>query len=191
MTNLMVIAMTEQEVRKRTSRGFDPDDDGITHINVHPSPKQARTMLGQNLSSFKYMPFFHPYYGNFCSLEGFWHYLYNKERDDKLRHLAHDRAYRYGKRGTPDPYKDFQEDIVAGMYIKILHNERLCTSVRKCDLPFDMYYQFGPGGVIISPKESDWLVAGLEEIREALKNDVVPEVWRRSEERYMRGELRR
>lgn len=187
----MVTTMNEQEAKPTTSRGFDPDEDGLTHINVHPSPAEARTILGQSLSSFKYMPFSHPFYGNFCSLEGFTHYLGNKERDDKLRHLAHERAYRYGKRGTPDPYKDFRDDIMAGMYQKILQNARLCKMVIDSRLPFDMYYRFGPGRVIISPKGNDWFIQELEDIRTSLKNDIVPDVWVRSEKRYQRGELRR
>lgn len=191
MTTPVVKTMIDEESAAKTTRGFLPEHDGVTHINIHPSPKTARTRLGQDLSSFKYMPFLHPYYGNFCSMEGFRYYLGNKERDDKLRHYAHERAYRYGKRGTPDPYKEHQDDIMAGVYQKILQNQKLCKMVVDSFLPFDMYYRFGPGLVIISPKESNWFIPELEDIRKCLKAGVVPDVWTRSEERYDRGELRR
>lgn len=164
-------------------------EDGITHINIHPTI--AKTELGKQLALFSYTPFIHPYYGKFNCLEGFWHFVRNEERDDKLRYATYDRALKLGKKGKMDSYPGFKEDILGAMYQKIIQNKEIRDAFVESTLPFDMYYLFGPHDIQIATKWGSWMLAGLTEIRESLKKDQVPEVWIRAEERYARGDLRR
>lgn len=165
------------------------DEDGVSHINIHPSI--ARTELGRKLALFSFTPFTHPYYGKFNCLEGFLHFVRNEDRDDKLRYATHDRALKVGKKGKPNTYPGFRDDILGAMYQKIIQNKDIRDEFVESTLPFDMYYLFGPHELPIATKWSEWLLVGLDEIRESLKKDQVPDVWVRAEERYARGDLRR
>lgn len=48
---------------------WNPDEDGVTHINIY---SKGKTELGRWLTNFSYSPFNHPEYGKFLSMEGFW-----------------------------------------------------------------------------------------------------------------------
>ncbi len=169
--------------------GFVHADDGITHINVHPV--HGATDLGRTLSTFAYTPFSHPYYGKFNCLEGFWHFIRNEERDDKLRYVSHNKALELGKKGKVSDYPEFREDVIGAMYQKIIQDPALLKEFCESELPFDMYYIYGPAHLLISPKWNGWLVPGLEELRVTLRNGAVPDAWVRAEKRYASGNLRR
>ena len=55
---------------------FNPEDDGITHINIW---FQGKTELGRMLSHFYELPFTHPFFGDFKTMEGLWRYIQNKD----------------------------------------------------------------------------------------------------------------
>ncbi|EKD22616.1 MAG: putative phage protein, partial [uncultured bacterium] len=92
------------------------DDDGVTHINLWIN---GRTRLGKMLAHFYESPFVHPYFGPFNSMEGFWHYIQNKERDDALRSLSNMAAKNYAKGMTWCRVEDFHKIIMAANYYKI------------------------------------------------------------------------
>ena len=83
-------------------------------------------------------------------------------------------------------YADFINDILAANYHNIIHNEDIRAAMIASELPFDHYYLFGPNKVLVSPRDSQWLIDGFEEIRTALKAGEVPKCWIEAEQRYIK-----
>ena len=105
-------------------------------------------------------------------------------QDDKLRYLSGYKAKQYGKNFPIQRYEHFKEDILAANYQKILQHRTLHNLLVESTLPFRHYYMFGPGNVIVQPRDSNWLVTGFEDIRQALKQDRVPDCWATAAARY-------
>lgn len=165
--------------------GNTPDKDGVTHINIY---SRGMTRLGIMLSHFHHAPFTHPYFGPFYSMEGLWYFARNgfdEKSAGRLRYLSGYRAKKVGKEFPMMKYDEFSQDIVAANYQKIIQNEEIRKLMIESDLPFDHYYTFGVLGQVITPRESDWLIEGFEDIRTALKEGVVPSVWLEAEKRYL------
>ena len=145
------------------------DDDGITHINIG---KNGKTKLGQMLAHFYESPFEHPYFGRFASVEGFWHYVQNKERDDKLRSLSGMAAKNYGKLLTWCYVERFYDIIASANYYKIEQNQELHDLFVESTLPFDLYYlreatgdAEGQGSVLIKLDNYINIIKGFEDNR--------------------------
>lgn len=172
---------------QKSKRGFSLECDGVDHINVY---SHGATDLGRKLSHFCYSQFLHPYYGPFYSMEGFWYFMRNGKLDDTLRYLYGRKAKAVGRNSHARWYPDFKEDILAGNYQKIIQNRDLHDALVASELPLDHYYKFksrSGAEYIINPKDNDWLIDGLEEIRAALKKGEVPACWTNAEDRYKRG----
>lgn len=171
-------------------------EDGVTHINIY---SKGRTELGKLLTHFKHMPFVHPYYGPFDSMEGFWHFmkscqfkLPSHERDDNLRYMSGAYAKKYGKTKEMRRYSEFKEDIMAGNYQKIIQHEHLKRLFVESTLPFSHYYVYDNRGqpntsFIIRPRGSDWLIEEFEKMRSEMKEGKIPEAWTQAELRYSRN----
>ena len=177
--------MTSTSVSGRAHRLVD---DGITHINIY---SRGKTSLGRMLSHFQHMPFVHPAYGPFYSLEGFWFYMRSGMRHDELRYVSGFKAKTMGKQFPLVTNPHFREDIVAANYEKIKQNSQLYNAVRDSTLPFDHYYIFGPQSILVNAKVSSWLVDAFEDIRQSIKNGVVPQSSINAELRYMSGQVGR
>jgi hypothetical protein len=156
----------------RSALATDYTKDGIDHINIW---FKARTELGRELSHFYYMPFKHPYYGPFNCMEGFWYYIKSVQRDDSLRTLSGYQAKEHGRTLTRRWVDNFKAIIIEANYHKIIQNEDLERKVIESTLPFDHYYLYGDGNIIIRPKGNEWLVEGFEEIRTMIKEGRAPE----------------
>ena len=165
-------------------KGLRAEDDGVKYINIY---SRGMTTLGRKLSHFAHTPFTHPYYGPFKSMEGFWFYMRSAVRDDKLRYLTGRDAKFYGRELPPNWYDHFQEDILAANYQKIIQNEYIAEMMVASDLPFKHFYVYGVGKVMITPRESEWLVQGFEEIRSALKAGKPSQAWINAEKRYVQS----
>lgn len=177
-------------VRQNSSvMGHFAKDDGVTHINIHT---RGKTALGTKLSHFAHTPFTHPHFGPFYSMEGLWYYLrarHAKTLEDekaleRMRYLSGFRAKNYGKMLPYGWYADFKEDIMAANYQKIIQTPGLQEMIIESSLPFDHYYTFGDIDLHVTPNNYDWLCEGFEQIRSALKDDVVPKCWVSAEARY-------
>lgn len=70
---------------------IDPNEDGISHINVY---SKGRTGIGRFLSNFTFYPI-HTVDGEFHSIEGYWYWL--TCRDDRLRYLHGYEAKKLGR----------------------------------------------------------------------------------------------
>lgn len=175
---------TKQAVGSKSDLGFTVDKDGIDHINIHP---MAKTELGRLLSHYVHTPFTHPYFGPFYSMEGFWYFARNGFSDSRLRYLSGYRAKQVGQEVKKyKSYDDFKQDIVAANYQKIIQHDNIRELVIASELPFDQYYINRLSGFHITPRSAEWLVAGFEEIRRALKEGIVPSVWLEAEKRYLK-----
>lgn len=154
---------------------YNPEEDGITHINIYSGSK---TKLGKLLSHFSHTPFVHPYFGPFASMEGFWYYLKAEKKDEKLRQLYGSNAKFYGKKLKSVYVRDFEQLVVDANRLKINQNLNIKEMMLVSELPFDHYYLFGhthenPKKVKIAGFE--WLVDGFEQIREEIKSGDVPQ----------------
>lgn len=142
-------------------------EDGVSHINVY---SRGATELGKQLSHFWKKPFVHPFYGKFNSMEGFWHYIKAEAPDDQLRTLHGPEAKFYGAalpRGRL--YDSFYDVIIEANFHKIVQNAELAQMVVDSTLPFDHYFLLPPGPVFVRKPGFEWLVEGLEKIRQELK----------------------
>ena len=186
---------TEQKKPYRTPGEIDISKDGVDYINIYSN---ATTELGRIMSHFSHTPFTHPYFGYFVSMEGYWYYMRAREKDDRLRYLFGFKAKKDGRELEPRWYPEFREDILAANYQKIIQTPGLKQLFMESELPFTHFYVFAnnkttaksagmrskPAKIVIFPREAEWLIDGLEDIRQALKEDRVPECWARAELRY-------
>lgn len=163
--------------------GFTASNDGVDHINIYSNGK---TELGRLLTHFAHKPFVHPYFGPFASMEGLWYFIRNGGVDENLRYLSGIKAKKLGKLSKAKWYADFRSDILAANYQKIIQNEDIRSAMIASELPFDHYYLFGPNKVLVTPRDSQWLIDGFEEIRTALKAGEVPKCWIEAEQRYIK-----
>lgn len=173
--------------KQQVTPTFGPETDGIDHINILAG--KAKTVIGKRLSHFAESPFIHPYYGSFQSMEAYWHYIKTGFRREELRGLVGFTAKQTAARYNTRWYYEFCEDILAGDYQKIIQDEALAHMVVESELPFTHYYLFGeePNQRVVYPRESLWLIPGLEDIRTALKKGEVPQCWKSAALRYARN----
>jgi hypothetical protein len=144
-----------------------PETDGIDHINVY---SKGRTLLGRLLTNFARIPFEHPRYGRFESVEGFWYWL--GSRNDTLRTLYGWEAKKVGQEsGAHDyiylPEDQFQNEIKYAIALKISQNSALKEMLRKSTLPLAHYYVYQ--NRMVQKKQFDWIHEFIEECRTALK----------------------
>lgn len=149
----------------------DPNEDGLNHINCY---SRGKTQLGRELSNFSHVPFKHPDFGFFASLEAYWYWIKTGCKHDKLRRLYGSTAKSAGIRLLPVMIDDavFKSMVCDGIKLKIMQNSKLRDAVRKSVLPFRHYYVANAGGKIVNePPKHRWQMECLEEIRERLKNN--------------------
>lgn len=142
------------------------DSDGITHINID---RYGMTELGRMLTHMYHLPFVHPEFGPFRSVEGFIGYIRSGGKDSQF-HYAHGMNARYRSRNQSSEFiSGFRQIVMEANYLKITQNEQLRDLMINSDLPFDHYYLFGPHGNPVRPRNASWLVPSFEELRDMLK----------------------
>lgn len=144
--------------------------DGVTHINIDAG---AKTELGRLLCNFAHTNFEHKKYGPFASIEGFWHWIRDKKEDgsiDAIRSLYGNAAKNFVKNRKGFLFVDnFKSEIVCAIYYKVVQNQKLYDLLLNSELPFQMYYQFGPNKVKINVTTGRWICKGVELIRQHIK----------------------
>lgn len=176
--------------RFRKASEIDYTKDGTDFINMYSN---CLTRLGRELSHFARTPFVHPYFGPFESMEGFWFFMKTGKCSDELRYLYGIRAKAFGKTMPMVNNPHFQEDILAGNYQKIIQHKGLIDSFSASTLPLTHFYLFRQKNdvsatlkpIVIFPRNSDWLIDGMEEIRVSLKRKEIPECWSNASKRYV------
>lgn len=141
---------------------FDPNNDGIDHINVY---SQGRTSLGIFLSNWYKYPQVVEGFGTFYSIEGLWYYL--STGDDRLRTMYGYSAKSLSlKRTINRPEDEFRSIIKNAIKDKVASSHMLQVFTSS-SLPFTHYYVFGGKQV---NGGSQWVISYLEDLRKELKN---------------------
>lgn len=148
----------------------NPDDDGVTHINVY---SKGRTELGQLLSNFSETPFKHEKYGHFASMEGYWYYIKTGCCHDELRRLYGASAKGRGVKYDPVQMDeaDFKCLIFEGLTAKVRQNRYLRELLTKSELPLLHYFVYG--SKVVELPQHQWQLDHLEELRRTLKHETV------------------
>jgi hypothetical protein len=149
--------------------------DGLDHINVW---YRGETDLGKALDQLADTPFIHPVYGNFGSIEGFWHWLRSATRDDRVRHMSGMKARNFGAKLRTQWVKDFRCEMMKATWLKIKQYPPLENAIKDSTLPFDLYtfHESASENETVAktfirtrPISAFWIIRSLEEMRSALK----------------------
>lgn len=147
--------------------------DGVDHINIWI---HAETDLGRFLALDSDLPVSHNYFGRFCSVETFWYYIQSQERDDRIRTMFGKTLKGFVRRLNRQHVVNFRAMIADTMYQRIQQYPPLLEAVKNSVLPFD-YYHFDNRNEVkipIRPNFFKWLLAAMEEIRKAVKEEREP-----------------
>ena len=98
---------------------YNPLNDGVDHINVY---SRGKTQLGRMLSNFYPLPFNHPVYGVFNTVEGFYYYVSTGFKYEVLRTLSGFEAKKFGKSLERTKLEDFENIIRKAIRLKIYQN---------------------------------------------------------------------
>ena len=146
---------------------YNPEEDGITHINIH---SKGKTELGRLLSNFAHTPFWLQGAGRFESVEGYWFWLHTG--NELLREMHGFQAKKYGSMLTrsqlpSDDFEVFKDSIKKAFIAKLDQNQNVLDLFLESELPFTHYYVYGEKVVI--PKQHQWQVDFWESYRKELK----------------------
>ena len=141
---------------------WNPEDDGIDHINVY---SKGRTELGKFLSNFAYSVI-NTDDGLFWSVEGYWYWLGtdNPERE-KLRKLAGFQAKQFGRKLRAKDWQsteEFKNKILKAIKIKIENYPQYKKLLINNILPLAHYYVYGDK--IVNVPAAQWILDGILEI---------------------------
>lgn len=163
--------MTEHQVKP------DPDEDGVTHINVYT---RGKTQLGRDLTNLSDIGFDHPRLGSFRCMEGLWYYGLTGYCHDDLRTLNGFDAKRVGRKKIRRRQLDedqFREDIIAGLEARFEQNPDLKEALVNSHLPLLHYYCYFSKKPGVPPKvivpSHRWVIDALEAFRERYKKDLL------------------
>lgn len=149
---------------------FDPDKDGVDHINVY---SHGRTALGRKLTNFANTPFKHPQYGWFSSVEGLWYFIKSGMKHDNLRRLYGASAKAQGIQFAVVPMDEdeFRKIIREAIHAKVMQNPDLYKEFIESELPFVHYYVYG--SKVIPKDKHHWQMEYLEQLRSEIKASIV------------------
>lgn len=148
-------------------------NDGVNHINM---AYNSETELGRFLSTRYRMPFTHPDYGDFNSIEGLWVYLSNlmdKETEVSVRLLYGGRLKNIGSKLERKKTAGFKTIISETIYQKIMANEEMRDALINNRLPLQLYY-VGKENKRTVPAFSKWYIRAIYIIRKAIIDDKAP-----------------
>jgi hypothetical protein len=144
--------------------------DGVDHLNIN---KSAKTAVGRMLSHNHPFVFTHSVLGRFDSIESLWYYVQSEERDHRVRTLRGRALKDHARSLTNVRVTNFRAIILDSNWQKIRQHRNLVSLIRASDLPFDCYHPNGHGA-LVRPIYTEWLLAGLNEIRSALQDHRTP-----------------
>lgn len=146
--------------------------DGIDHINIW---YQGETDLGACLSFDSLIPFTHSIFGGFSTFTGFWHYIKTTERDDLLRGMWGRKLDEYSRTLTRCLVPNFKAIILDSNWQRIQQHPALVEATIESTLPFDIYSINPETHLWKRAPYYNWLIAGIEETRKALKENRPPD----------------
>lgn len=143
---------------------FNPEEDGVTHINIYSA---GRTKLGQFLSNFAHTPVILDE-GTFESIEGYWYWL--SCHNDQLKKLYGFKAKQFGKqcnRNIKLNEEEFKKKIRIAINKKLNSYPEYKQMLKDSILPFKHYYVFNG---ITKDAGYEWIVKHIENVRTYLQN---------------------
>ena len=139
---------------------WNPDDDGVTHIDIY---SKGKTELGRWLTNFSYSPFNNPEYGKFLSMEGFWYWVSTGMKEERFRTLVGFKAKELGKTmKVVDVGEEFESIIKQGIRQKLISDKAKLRELLECNLPLAHYYVYG--GKCVSAGY-EWITKYIESVR--------------------------
>lgn len=157
--------------KKQTDLHLVADQDGVTHINID---MDGATELGRQLAHFSKVPFNHPVFGQFNTMEGFWVYIRSEAPLDDLRYLPGHRAKLMGKTVKSVRVENFEEIIMQANYYRIEQHPELRQMLVDSVLPFENYYLYGDEKIAIRPASAPIIVRLFESLRDMFKHNLPP-----------------
>ena len=143
---------------------FDPNDEGITHINIY---SKSNTNLGKMLSNW-YRQHMQLSIGEFWSIEGLIFFL--GSFDEKLRELSGFEAKHQGNQLDRDirlPEDIFKGFIKEAMHEKLYDNYKFKKELMESHLPLTHYYRYG--NKVIEITKWQWQVEEWNKLRKAIQ----------------------
>lgn len=157
---------------------FNPEDDGLTHINVY---SKGKTILGRSLSNLAWAMFEHQTDGFFASVEAYWYWLSLGSCHDELRALYGYKAKKAGraireemeKSGCLPTVENFNAKIKKAILLKIEQNPEILDELKASTLPLTHYYVWGdaPNVKVTYPKKFAWIHEYISDIRDYLNGN--------------------
>lgn len=150
---------------------FEPENDGIDHINIY---SKGKTKLGQLLSNFAETPFEYPPFGKFNSVEGFWYWYFSGMKHDELKVLSGFAAKQTGRSYITDHHEitDTDKEIVLeAIRCKLRQNKYILDMLVDNNLPLVHYYCYvdsNGGYKIIDKPEFNWIIDEYNRISELM-----------------------
>lgn len=153
---------------------YNPDEDGITHINA---ANKGKTKLGKSMSNFGHFPFVHPKHGSFWCVEAYWYWILTGKQFDELRTISRYPSKQLGDellKANPREHgftEEEQEDILEALRCKLRQNKDLLNMLVKSDLPIVHYNWYGKDGKykIYMYPDYQWFVDEIIRIRTVCK----------------------
>lgn len=158
---------TDTRVKTQNALPYNPEEDGVTHINVY---SRGAHVLGRGLSNLSECNIEHPFFGHFRTLEGLWFYMKTNFKDDQFRILKGVAARDLGKQMPTEPYPLFNKMFKLGMLEKLERHPMLQTELLKNELPLAHYYSYGGGKKIMQLDRHQWQLDFWILLRSTLKN---------------------
>lgn len=143
---------------------YDPTGDGTKWINCY---SRGQTPLGRDLTNLSDIGFTHPEYGQFNSMEGYWHWVSTGCKHPAFKTLRAWEAKERSRNTSLYPkvrVSNFEELIRTGLHLKLEQNPILANRLGECTLPLAHYYAY-PGNVLDIPKNQIFWLESLEELR--------------------------
>lgn len=166
-----ITANKRTELRNPTPSPMNWRADGEDHINVW---EHASSDLGKLLAHSSRHEFKHQYFGKFCSMESFWHYIQSAEKDDRIRIMRGPALRTFVKKLEMVKVTNFRAIIMDSNWQRIRQHKDWMQRIAESTLPFDCYYINSMTEQRVRPTFYKWLVMGFEEIRSAIKEEREP-----------------
>ncbi len=150
-------------------------NDGVDYLRVGFNSK---TDLGKSLSPDFPIGFTHDVLGKFLSIQAFWIWIRAEERTDDLRNLSRHEVYKYqqiDKNAINYNFKNYKAVVMDACYRLIVNTPEISGEMKGSVLPFDMVYMDKASKKLNRPSYAVWYIYGLNEIRNALKEDRLPD----------------